>query len=212
MGAATAKLLSNDYYVIAASRNLEKLKSVFNGYENIEPFKLDITNSQDIKSLFEHLKNKNVEVIVNNAGGGIEISGQNSSNPESWLKSFHLNVVGPMELSRTFIDQMKNNKNGHIVFVTSICAYYTFEGSSNYTAAKSAEAMLAETLRMELNRLGIRVTNIIPGTIDTDPERPKIAALKAEDVAESIRWAISMPPSVNIDSINIMNIDHLKYH
>jgi NADP-dependent 3-hydroxy acid dehydrogenase YdfG len=211
VGAATAKLLSNDFHVIAVSRNIDKLKKIFDGYENIEPFAMDITKSSDIKLLYNYLKDKNVEVIVNNAGGGISISGDEGSNPNNWVEAFKLNVIGPMELSRSFIDQMKINK-GHIIFVTSICAYYTFEGSSNYSAAKSAEAMLAETLRMELNRPGIRVTNIIPGTIDTDPDRPKIAALKPEDVAEAIRWSISMPKHVNIDSINIMHLDHLKYH
>ena len=213
VGKATAKLLSeNGYYVIAASRNLEKLKSAFDGVENVEPYQLDITKSDDIRNLYNHLKNENVEVIVNNAGGGIGISENNDDNPDNWRQAFNLNVIGPMELTKLFKDKMRDSKNGHVIFVTSICAYYTFQGSSNYSVAKSAEAMLAETLRMDLAIPGIKVTNIVPGNIDTDPERPKMCSVKPEDVAEAIRWSISMPKHVNIDSINIMSIEHLKYH
>lgn len=213
VGEATAKLLSeNDYHVIAASRNLQKLKTKFENYENIEPFQLDITKSSDIRNLFEYLQDKDVEVIVHNAGGGIGISEHNDENPDNWRQAFNLNVIGPMELSKLFIPKMKSKSKGHILFVTSICAYYTFKGSSNYSVAKSAEAMLSETLRMDLNGPGIKVTNIVPGNIDTDPQRPKNGALKPEDVAEAIRWAISMPSHVNIDSINIMHLEHLKYH
>lgn len=213
VGKATVKALADDgFYVIAASRNVDKLNKAFKDFENVEPFKLDITNSSDIRNLYNHLSDKNVYLIVHNAGGGIGISESNDENPDNWRQAFNLNVIGPMELTKLFSNKMKEIGSGHIIFVTSVCGYYTFKGSSNYSVAKSAEVMLAETLRMELQGPGIRVTNIIPGNIDTDPERPKTGALNPEDVAESIRWAVSMPKHVNIDSINIMHLEHLKYH
>jgi NADP-dependent 3-hydroxy acid dehydrogenase YdfG len=94
-------------------------------------------------------------------------------------------------------------------------------------AAKHAETSLARTLRLELNGLPIRVTEIAPGMVKTeefaktrfgDAERAAkvyegvAAPLLAEDVAEAIRWSVTLPEHFNVDSLVIRPVAQAANH
>lgn len=64
---------------------------------------------------------------------------------------------------------------------------------------------LVDTMRLEFPEYGIKITEICPGTIDTQIEKRDIA-ITAEDMAESIRWVASLPKHVNINHIEINHI------
>ena len=69
---------------------------------------------------------------------------------------------------------------------------------------------LVDTMRLEFPQYGITVTEICPGTIDTQTEK-KDHALTAEDMAEAIRWVGSLPSHVNINHLEIAHINGSKY-
>ena len=112
--------------------------------------------------------------------------------------------------------------------MTSTAGYAAYENGGSYVAAKAAEVSLARTLRLELNGLPIRITEIAPGMVKTE-EFAKVRLggdaakaekvyegvaypLSAEDIAESIRWSVMLPAHVNIDSLVIRPVAQAANH
>ena len=209
VGYATVKLLSeNGYKVIAVSRNLLNLKDLES--DNVETYQLDITKEDQIKSFFEKYKDISLDLLVNNAGGGSGPTNIIKETMENFRIAYDINVSGPMYLSQLFVPCMQKSTSPTIIFITSLCGKIPYRGSGNYSNAKRGEMALIDTMRMEFPEYGIRVSEICPGTIDTQVEK-KENALTAEDMAESIRWVASMPKHVNINHLEIRHIFNSKY-
>ena len=205
VGKAIAKTLSKEYKVIAISRSLNKMQEAFEGFENITPYQMDLVKPEDIENFKKYIADKDIRALVNNAGGGGGSDTIAKDFSDNWTYAYNINVIAPMKMSQAVIPSMLKNKIGDIIMITSICGYYPYAGGGNYTAAKRAEISFSETLRIEMAGSGIKVSHIAPGTIDTDKDHPRQIALKPEDVAESVRWVISLPDNVNVDSMTIMH-------
>lgn len=209
VGYETVKLLSqNGYRVIAVSRNLSKVFDLVS--DNIEAYQLDITNEDQIKNFHEKYKDITLDLLVNNAGGGAGPTFIVNETMSNFRTAYDINVSGPMYLSQLFIPSMKKSESPTIIFVTSLCGKIPFRGGGNYSNAKRGEMALIDTMRMEFPEYGIKVTEICPGTIDTQLEK-KDNALTAADMAESIRWVGSLPKHVNINHLEISHINNSKY-
>ena len=209
VGLATVKLLSeNGYRVIAVSRNLSKVSELVS--DNVEVYQLDITDSKAIESFFEKYKDITLDLLVNNAGGGSGPTQIINETPENFRRAYDINVTGPMYLSKLFVPCMKKSKSPTIIFVTSIGGNVPYPGGGNYTNAKRGEIGLLETMRLEFPEYGIKITEICPGTIDTQEEK-KNDALTANDLAESVLWISSLPNHFNVNSINISHINNSMF-
>jgi NADP-dependent 3-hydroxy acid dehydrogenase YdfG len=209
VGYATVKLLSeNGYKVIAVSRDLSKISNLLS--DNVEAYKLDITNENEIKLFHEKYKDITLDLLVNNAGGGSGPTNIIKETMDNFRIAYEINVSGPMYLSQLFVPCLKKSESPTIIFITSLCGKIPFRGGGNYSNAKRGEMALIDTMRMEFPEYGIKVTEICPGTIDTQEEK-KNNALTAEDMAESIRWVASLPKSVNVNHLEISHINNSKY-
>jgi NADP-dependent 3-hydroxy acid dehydrogenase YdfG len=210
VGYETVKVLSqNGYKVIAVSRNLSNLSEIAS--DNIETYSLDITDEKAIKAFYEKYKDITLDLLVNNAGGGAGPTYLINETMENFRRAYDINVSGPMYLSQLFVPSMKNSESPTIIFVTSLCGKVPYRGSGNYSNAKRGEMGLIDTMRMEFPAYGIKVTEVCPGTIDTQLEK-KDNALTAADMAETIRWVGSLPKHVNINHIEISHINNNKYN
>jgi len=209
VGYATVKLLSNSgYKVIAVSRNIEKMKSLLS--DNVEIHQLDITSSDQIKQFHEKYKNISLDLLVNNAGGGSGPTAIINETPENFRIAYDINVIGPMYLSQLFVPNMQKSESATIIFITSLGGKVPYRNGGNYTNAKRGEMALVDTMRLEFPQYNIKVTEICPGTIDTQEEK-KSSALTAEDMAESIRWVASLPSHMNINHIEMNHISSSKF-
>jgi NADP-dependent 3-hydroxy acid dehydrogenase YdfG len=209
VGLATVKLLSeNGYKVIAVSRNLSKIKELMS--DNVEAYQLDITNEIQIKSFFEKYKDITLDLLVNNAGGGAGPTSIINETPENFRRAYDINVTGPMYLSQLFVPCMQRSESPTIIFVTSIGGNIPYSGGGNYTNAKRGEIGLLETMRIEFPAYNIKITEICPGTIDTQADK-KNNALTADDLAQSIFWVSSLPNHFNVNSINISHINNSMF-
>jgi NADP-dependent 3-hydroxy acid dehydrogenase YdfG len=128
---------------------------------------------------------------------------------------------------KAFTPAMQKLGHGHIVIISSTAGHAAYENGGSYVAAKHAETSLARTLRLELNGLPIRVTEIAPGMVKTE-EFAKVrfgdadraakvyegvaAPLLAEDVAEAIRWSVTLPAHFNVDSLVIRPVAQAANH
>ena len=228
IGAATARALAaSGYDVIACARRLDRLNALAAEDSAITAHSLDITDQASIDQLVADLKGRSISVLINCAGGAFDAASVIDSDPAIWSKTYDLNVVGTVRMVKAFAPLMQAHGNGHIVIISSTAGHVAYENGGSYVAAKHAETSLARTLRLELNGLPIRITEIAPGMVKTE-EFAKIrfgdsdkaakvyegvaAPLTAEDVAEAIRWSVCLPAHFNIDSMVIRPVAQAANH
>ena len=229
IGAATALVLAeNGYQVIAGARRLDRLQELSSKNSAIEICQLDVTEQASVDEFVKHINGRDIDVLINNAGGAFDSASVLDSDPEIWKKSFDVNVVGSVRMTKAITPAMIKAGKGHIVVMSSTAAQVAYENGGSYVAAKFAERSLANTLRLELNGTPIRVTEIAPGMVKTDEfalvrnsgDSVKAAKvyegvefpLTAEDIAESIRWSVMLPEHVNIDSLTIRPVAQAAAH
>jgi len=129
---------------------------------------LDITDQKSVDQLVSDLADRKVSVLVNCAGGAFDGASVLDSDPAVWSKTYDLNVVGTVRMVKAFTPAMQKLGHGHIVIISSTAGHTAYENGGSYVAAKHAETSLARTLRLELNGLPIRVTEIAPGMVKTE--------------------------------------------
>jgi NADP-dependent 3-hydroxy acid dehydrogenase YdfG len=204
VGYATVKLLSeNGYRVIAVSRDLSKVINLVS--DNVEVYRLDITSADEIKRFYEKYNDITLDLLVNNAGGGSGPTYIIDETMDNFRRAYDINVSGPMYLSQLFVPSMKKSESPTIIFISSLGGKFPYRSGGNYTNAKRGMMALVDTMRLEFPEYGIKITEICPGTIDTQEEK-KNAALTAEDMAECIRWVSELPKHVNINHIEVNHI------
>jgi NADP-dependent 3-hydroxy acid dehydrogenase YdfG len=228
IGAATARALAaSGYEVIACARRMDRLNALAAEDSAIRAHALDITDQASVDQLAADLKGRSISVLINCAGGAFDAASVIDSDPAIWSKTYDLNVVGTVRMVKAFAPLMQANSNGHIVIISSTAGHVAYENGGSYVAAKHAETSLARTLRLELNGLPIRITEIAPGMVKTE-EFAKIrfgdeekaakvyegvaAPLTAEDVAEAIRWSVCLPAHFNVDSMVIRPVAQAANH
>jgi NADP-dependent 3-hydroxy acid dehydrogenase YdfG len=228
IGAATARALAaSGYDVIACARRMDRLNALAAEDSAITAHALDITDQASVDQLAADLKGRSISVLINCAGGAFDAASVIDSDPAIWSKTYDLNVVGTVRMVKAFAPLMQANGNGHIVIISSTAGHVAYENGGSYVAAKHAETSLARTLRLELNGLPIRITEIAPGMVKTE-EFAKIrfgdaekaakvyegvaSPLTAEDVAEAIRWSVCLPAHFNVDSMVIRPVAQAANH
>jgi NADP-dependent 3-hydroxy acid dehydrogenase YdfG len=229
IGAATSLLLANNgFRVLAIARRVDRLQELASRHENIETHVVDITDQTSVDNFMQAIAGIDIDVLVNNAGGAFDSSSVLDSDPEIWKKSFDVNVVGALRITKAIAPSMIKANKGHIVVLTSTAGHVAYENGGSYVAAKFAERSLANTLRLELNGTPIRISEIAPGMVKTDEfavvrnagDKDKAAKvyegvehpLTAEDIAESIYWTVNLPAHVNIDSMIIRPVAQAANH
>jgi short-subunit dehydrogenase len=171
IGKITAEFLSQKgFKVYGTSRKL------FNHHgdpkQNDLPFdliQLDLNNIETIKSAVNLIikKEGKIDVLINNAGNGI--TGPVEETPTDEIrKAFETNLFGIIELIQLVIPHMRKQRNGLIINITSIGGYMGLPFRGIYCSIKAALEILTESIRMEVKKFGIHVTNIAPGDFATN--------------------------------------------
>lgn len=229
IGAATVKaLVADGYSVIATARRKDRLEALAVEFKDVSIFPADLTLAGDVDALAKFCEDKNVELLVNCAGGAFDAATVLDGDPQVWAKTYEVNVIATLRVTQAITPQMIKRGKGHIVIVSSTAGHRAYENGGSYVAAKFAETSLAHTLRLELNGTPIRITEIAPGMVKTDEfavnrfsgdvaKAAKVyegvdAPLTAEDVAESIRWSVTLPEHFNVDSMVIRPVAQAANH
>lgn len=157
-------LHSKGYTVYGTSRNPERVTgSVFSLVA------LDVRDAESIRSAIAGViaKEGRLDVLINNAGVGI--TGPLEEIPAEEIKNnFETNLFGPIEVMKAVLPQMRSQKSGLIINVTSIAGYMGLPYRSVYSASKGALELITEALRMEVKSFGIHITNVAPGDFATN--------------------------------------------
>jgi NADP-dependent 3-hydroxy acid dehydrogenase YdfG len=157
-----------------------------------------------------------VTVLVNNAGLGRGLDPIQEGKPEDWDAMIDTNLRGLLDLTRLVLPGMISKRNGHIVNMGSVAGRWMYPKGNVYCATKRAVSAITEGLRLDLAGLGIRVTEISPGMVETNFSRVRLGdetkakavyagmtPLTARDIAESIAWCVNRPAHVNIQELVI---------
>ncbi|HTH83747.1 MAG TPA: SDR family NAD(P)-dependent oxidoreductase [Mucilaginibacter sp.] len=226
IGEACAKLFAREKYnLILTGRRLERLEKLArdlnNGY-NVEVAVCAFV-VRDREQVLTNLDNlpahwKKIDVLVNNAGLSQGLDPIQNGNLDDWDTMIDTNVKGFLYVTRVVSNWMVTNGFGHIVNIGSIAGKEVYPNGNVYCASKYAVDALSQSMRIDLLSHGIKVTAIHPGAAETefsevrfhgDKERAKkvydgFKPLVAEDVAETIWFAVSRPANVNINEIIVM--------
>jgi NADP-dependent 3-hydroxy acid dehydrogenase YdfG len=225
-GQAIAKTLAIEGYnlIIAARRTerLEDLKSLFSRLAiDIRILTMDVRNENEVQqavsSLPQDVQNR-IEILINNAGLAVGRGPIDQGISDDWDRMIDTNLKGLLYVTKAVLPFLKKQQHGHIVNIASIAGKEVYPGGNVYCASKHAVDALSRSMRIDLVQYGIKVTNIAPGAAETefsivrfkgdqqtaDSVYEGYDALQAQDIADSVLFAVTRPAHVNISDITIM--------
>jgi NADP-dependent 3-hydroxy acid dehydrogenase YdfG len=207
IGAATARAaVADGFSVVLAARSEEKLAALAGeiGDDRALAVATDVTVWEDNERLIEAATDRfgRVDVVFANAGFGAA-RGWLKETPQHWREMVLTNVLGAAYTLRAAIPAVKETK-GHLLVTGSVAGRRALPGSL-YSCTKWAVTGMGEAVRADLNDTGVRVTVVEPGMVDTPffDNGAGPDALKPEDVARAVMYAISQPPHVDVNEILI---------
>ena len=209
IGSRTSKLLAaSGASIFLAARNEVKLRTLA-GELNITSekiFAVDISHPEEIAALKEKFFSvyPTIDILVNAAGIGI-IKNMDVLSDVDFLKTIHYNLYGPFLLIKAFLPFMKEQKKGLIVNIPGILGKVPMAGAAAYSASKYGLVGMMQSVREEIKRTDIRITNLFLGgvdspfwdTIDLKVQREKM--VQADDAAKAI-WFLCQQPSSGVVS------------
>jgi short-subunit dehydrogenase len=157
-------LQSKGYSVYGTSRNPKNIESF-----SFKIIALDVLKVATIEKAIAHIieKEGRLDVLINNAGMGI--TGPIEDTPtDEMRKVFDTNVFGAIDVMKAVLPQMRKQKSGMILNVTSIAGYMGLPFRGLYSASKGALELITEATSMEVKNLGIQVMNVAPGDFATN--------------------------------------------
>jgi NADP-dependent 3-hydroxy acid dehydrogenase YdfG len=212
IGAATARQAAEaGYRLVLAARSQDKLEGLareLGGDEKAIAVRCDVTEFSDQEAMVRTAIDAygRIDVAFANAGFGGP-RGFEEGDPEEWKSMVLTNVLGAAYTIRATKPALTDS-TGHLLLTGSVAGRRALQGSL-YSATKWAVTGMGESARQDYNESGVRVTLIEPGMVDTPffDSPPEIEALKAEDIARAVMWAVSQPPHMDVNEILIRPTD-----
>ena len=210
-GLETAKLFKEKgYTVIIASRNPEKVSACVEKYGFDKGYTLDVTDYDRWEEVRDEIVNDfgGIDILVNNAGAGISIVDTVDQTKENIDKIIALNLTSAIYGSKIFAPIMKEQKDGVIVNISSICARHQWAAWTVYGCAKAGLLSFSKGLYAELRPYGVRVSCVMPGQASTGFQHNSgigevEESLKATDIANAVYYCASQPDKVVIEEVTV---------
>ena len=178
----------------------------------------DVADESQVRAAVQEARKAlgRLDILVNCAG--VMLLGPIvAAKTEEWRRMMNVNVLGLMYATHAALPLMIEQGGGHVVNISSIAGrVVSFAGSGVYSASKFAVAAFSESLRQEVAARNVRVTVIEPGIVatnltqkiedaqaraQTEAYYSSIEALRPEDVAAAVAYAVSQPAHVNVNEI-----------
>lgn len=221
--AIAQKFASYGYNVIITGRRKERLEALEKELSASGAKVLSLNfDVRDLKAVGEAVGNlpeewKNIDVLVNNAGLAAGLSHIDEGDISDWDQMIDTNIKGLLYVTRFVAPLMVERNKGHIFNLGSIAGIDPYENGNVYCATKAAVAQLSRTMRVDLLKHNIKVTNVAPGMAETEfslvrfrGDREKadavykgIKPLSAEDIADVVWYCASLPEHVCINELVI---------
>jgi NADP-dependent 3-hydroxy acid dehydrogenase YdfG len=223
IGEATAEALAAEgASVVVAARREDRLEDLVGRIEGsggkVVSVACDVTDEEQTHALIERAEQElgSVDILINNAGVML-LSRIDKGLSDQWRQMFDVNVLGLLYATDAAVQVMKRQGSGHLVNISSVAGRKVRETGGVYSGTKWAVNAISEALRMELLGDGIRVTIVEPGAVQTELTEHitdedaldamsgllSLDILKAEDIANSIVYAVTQPENVSVNELLI---------
>lgn len=223
-GEACARAFSAaGYSVILVARSLEKLQQLaaeLRENNAVHIAQVDMMNAASVATFVETLPVgfQAIDVLVNNAGLALGMAPAQETELDDWEVMVDTNIKGLMRITHHLLPGMVERNRGHIINMGSIAGNWPYPGGNVYGATKAFVQQFSRNLRADLIGKNIRVTNLEPGMAETrfsivrmkgDREKADqvyhhTQPLTAGDIADIVLWIATLPPHVNINTLEVM--------
>ena len=219
--ACAEKFAENNFNLIITGRRNEKLielkKSLESAYKiSVTTLCFDVQNKKEVFDVVGKIMETNIDILINNAGLALGKEPFDEAEITDWETMMQTNVNGLLYTTRALLPLLKKAK-GHIVNIGSTAGKEVYENGNVYCASKFAVNAISQAMRIDLVKHGIKVTSINPGAVETefsvvrfkgDKNKADSAyigykPLIAEDVANTIYFACTLPAHVCINDLTI---------
>ncbi|MBI9080965.1 MAG: SDR family oxidoreductase [Pseudodesulfovibrio sp.] len=168
----------------------------------------------------------NIDILVNNAGLALGLEPAQACDLDEWECMVDTNIKGLLYITRALLPGMVERNSGHIVNLGSVAGTYPYPGGNAYGGTKAFVNQFSKNLLADLLGTRVRVTNIEPGLCESEfsvvrfnGDTDKAAKvyegtepIRPDDIAEIVYWATTLPPHVNINSLEVMPVDQAFNH
>jgi 3-hydroxy acid dehydrogenase / malonic semialdehyde reductase len=210
IGAATAQALAREgARVVGGARRTDRIAPP------VTPLELDVTDPEScerfVKAAAEELSG--IDILVNAAGLALGRDPFDASSEDDERIVLETNVNGLIRMTRLCLPHLRDG--GHIVNLGSVAGRQAYEKGSLYVTSKFAVRGFTYALREDLLGRPIHITTVDPGLVETDFSLVRfrgdeetarkvyegVEAMKPEDIAECVLFAVTRPPHVNVDEL-----------
>ncbi len=213
---------SGGHRVVLAARRTDRIADLARELGNSAlAVTLDVTSRASIEAALSGLPPewKQIDVLVNNAGLALNTAPAHEVPLEDWETMIATNCQGLVTMTRAVLPDMVARGSGLVINIGSVAGHYPYPGGNVYGATKAFVEQFTLNLRADLVGTGVRATNIAPGLCGgtefsnvrfkgDDAAAAKVyegtQPLTAKDIADTAYWIATLPPHVNVNSIELM--------
>ncbi|WP_208280808.1 SDR family oxidoreductase [Massilia oculi] len=222
-GAEMARtFVSHGHRVVLAARRTDRIADLARELgDSALAVTLDVTSRASIEAALSGLPPewKQIDVLVNNAGLALNTAPAYEVPLEDWETMIATNCQGLVTMTRAVLPDMVARGSGLVINIGSVAGHYPYPGGNVYGATKAFVEQFTLNLRADLVGTGVRATNIAPGLCGgtefsnvrfkgDDAAAAKVyegtQPLTAKDIADTAFWIATLPPHVNVNSIELM--------
>jgi short-subunit dehydrogenase len=213
----TKKLLASgaDVFLLAKDANRLGVLVAELQLPSNRAFQVDITNREHLQEVAKLINEEVIapDILINAVGIGI-IKPFEQLSFEEFEKSISVNLYGTFHLLKSFLPSMKEQKKGLIINIPGVLGKTPMAGATAYSASKYGLNGMMKSLREELKRTDIRITQLFLGgvdsrfwdTIDLRVQRDKM--IMAEEAAKAIWFLCQQPSSGVVSEMVIQPFNH----
>lgn len=186
IGSATASLFVNKgYKVYELSRHGQSS-------EGITHLDCDVTVPEQCQQAIQQVwqQEGHIDVVVSNAGMGISGAIEFTDIADAH-RQMEVNYFGALNLTQAALPYLRQQKQGHIIFVSSVMAVFSLPYQSFYASSKAAVNMLAASLRNEVRSFGIQVSCVMPGDVQTSFTAQRKKELRGADIYPRLQQSVA---------------------
>lgn len=214
-GKATAKAFKdNGDTVIMAARGADKLELAQREVNGDLAITMDVTDPAAWEKAVALIKEKygRLDVLVNNAGGGIAIKEVSEFTVSEIDDTIKLNLNSVIYGCRAVADTMKEQKSGTIINISSVCARQCWPTWSVYAAAKAGVLNFSKGMYLEMQPYNVRVSCVVPSSASTNFQSAcgigeTTDKLLPEDIAQTVLYIANLPQRAVVEDVTVWGID-----
>jgi 3-hydroxy acid dehydrogenase / malonic semialdehyde reductase len=222
--ACAERFAAEGWRLIVTGRRTDRLEELTRQLHSVpvHAVTLDVRNLGEVEAMVRNLPEafRAIDVLVNNAGLALGLEGAHQASLDDWETMIDTNIKGLCYLTRCLLPGMVERNQGHIINMGSIAATYPYPGGNVYGATKAFVKQFSRNLLADLVRTRVRVTNIEPGLAESefsivrfhgdkgkaDSVYKGTEPLRPVDIAEIVYWVTTVPPHVNICTVEVMPV------